>query len=301
MTVEASQIGPCGGNGIVVSGGRGIGIYDSFVHPETRSPDCCDHNDGVLVESARNVTVWGNVIAYGESNVEHPGATPPSLSAGNFLLNPRGPYPRSERASLERNERYRPRQLHVSSTNVRRYKYPDDQEDSINFGLGSDFVAAGNYVTGGHSKSGCGLIADDGASDVSIVSNQIVNSGQCGIGIASGTGQLVRRNRVINRNPVRGGGNTAIYAWNQYASVPCGPVSVSVNVATEIRKDGTQSGFWDGGGCNPVTRRHNIWNGAAEKLLTPIATRLPPPPIPPVPKNCAIESPYTTQKSWPPC
>ncbi len=40
------------------------------------------------------------------------------------------------------------------------------QEDSINFMFGSDLTARKNYVTGGHSPSGCGIIADEAANRV---------------------------------------------------------------------------------------------------------------------------------------
>ena len=35
--------------------------------------------------------------------------------------------------------------------------------------------------------------------------------------------------------------------------------------------------------------------------LNPIATTKPPPLIPPLPKNCVVTSPYSTQTSLPPC
>jgi hypothetical protein len=302
ITIEASRIGPCGGNGVVVSGSRAVRIYDSYIHPQTRSVGCCDHNDGVLVEHSSDVTLQGNVIAYGESNVEAPQSVTRLTVAGNFLLNPRGPYPRGQNVQA-----WNSRDVTVlnnytlSSTDVHRFLYRDDQEDSINFGEGSNFIAEANYVTGGHSRSGCGLIADDGADGVSILGNRVVDSGECGIGVASGTNQRVERNRVINRNPVKGGGNTAIYIWNQYKSVACGPVTASRNIATEVRRDGTQAGFWNGGGCDPVTLRHNVWNAAAKRLLTPVKEKLPPPLIPPQPRTCVIGSPYSTQTRWPAC
>jgi hypothetical protein len=302
ITIEASEIGPCGGNGIVVSGSNTIRIYDSFIHPQTRTKGYCDRNDGVLLENSSDVVIQGNVIAYGESNVEAPQGVSKLTVVGNFLLNPRGPFPRGQnvqawnvRNVLVRNN------YTLSSRDTRRFLYPDDQEDSINFGKGSNFVAQENYVTGGHSASGCGLIADDGANDVRLIDNRVVNSGGCGIGIASGATQIVKRNRVINRNPVKGAGNTAIYVWNQYKGVACGPVTVSDNVATEVRRDGTQSGFWNGGGCNPVKLGGNIWNKAAEKLLLPVGVKMPPPLIPPQPRSCVIESPYSTQIRWPAC
>ncbi len=302
ITIANSQIGPCGGNGIAVSGGGSIGIYDSYVHPERRAARCCDTNDGILVERTHDVTIQGDVVAYGESNVEAPQRVDGLAVVGNFLLNPRGPYPRGQNVQAWNATGVVVRDNYtLSSRDARRFRFPGEQQDSINFGRGSKFAAERNYVSGGDSKSGCGLIADDAANGVRIVSNSLLDSGQCGIGIASGSAQLVDGNRVLNRTPVPGAGNTAIYVWNQYHGVPCGPVTITHNVATEIRKDGSQSGFWNGGGCNPVHMHHNVWNEAAEKRLTPPGKRMPPPQIPPQPKSCVARSPYSTQQHWPAC
>jgi hypothetical protein len=301
ITIEASQIGPCGGNGINISGGRAIQIVDSYVHPETQSPGCCDHNDSIFVQGATAVTIQGNILAYGESNVEAAQRAKQLVVTGNFLLNPRGPFPRGQNvqawgaSDVAVDGNYA-----LSSTDTKRYEYPDDQEDSINFGRGSGFVAKNNYITGGHSPSGCGLIADDGANGSRFLNNQLVDTAGCGIGVASGTKQIVTGNRIINRTPVKGAGNTALYVWSQY-KVACGPVNVGGNVATELRKDGEQSGFWDGGGCSPVTLKDNVWNERAMKLLTPPDEKLPPPLIPPKPSRCVIETPYSTQTKWPAC
>lgn len=302
ITIENSEIGPCGGNGVNINGGSKIQIYDSYIHPETKSPGCCDHNDGVLVENAAEVTIQGNVIAYGESNVEAPQGVTGLTVIGNFLLNPRGPYPRGQNVQAwNATNAVVKNNYTLSSRDTQKYLYPDDQEDSINFGIGSGFVARGNYVTGGQSPSGCGIIADDEANSAQFTGNKLVDTGACGIGVASGTKQLVNHNRIINRDPVPGGGNTALYVWSQYSGVGCGPVTVSNNVATEIRNDGTQSGYWDGGGCDPVTLEGNVWNEAAEKRLTPVDAKLPPPLIPPQPRRCVISSPYSTQTKWPAC
>ena len=302
ITIERSQIGPCGGNGVSVSGGRFVRIYDSYIHPETHSKGCCDRNDGVLLENVSNVDVTGNVIAYGESNIEAPLGVSDLSIDGNFLLNPRGPFPRGQNVQTWNAHHILVRKNYtLSSRDTRRYLYPEDQEDSINFGLGESFKAEHNYVTGGESPSGCGIIADDGANSVEMVDNVLVDTGACGIGIASGTHQVADGNRAINRNPVKGGGNTAIYVWSQYPSAACGPVRFAHNIATEVRKDGTQSGFWNGGGCNPVTKKNNVWNEPAYKQLTPVREKLPPPEIPPQPDSCVIESPYSTQTKWPKC
>jgi hypothetical protein len=196
ITIEASQIGPCGGEGVSVNGGRDIRILDRYIHPETLSPGCCDYNDGVLVSGATRVTIEGNVIAYGETNVEAPQGGVSALTvSGNFLLNPRGPFPRGQNVQAWYASHVTVENNFALSSKDAKYLYPDDQEDSINVGQGSDFVAEGNYVTGGSSPSGCGIIADDGASDVRFESNRLLDTGQCGIGIASGTRQLVGEER----------------------------------------------------------------------------------------------------------
>ncbi len=302
ITIAASQIGPCGGNGIEIAHASGVRVFDSYVHSETLSRGCCDRNDGILVEDASDVTVRGNVVAYGESNVEAPQRVAHLVVEGNLLLNPRGPFPRGQNVQAWNARDVAVRGNYaLSSPDAARFLYPGNQEDSINFGIGSGFVAEGNYVTGGRSPSGCGIIADDGANRARFTGNVLVDTGQCGIGVASGTDQLVDGNRVFNRNPVAGGGNTAIYVWNQYKGVACGPVTLRDDVATEIRPGGVQAGFWDGGGCGAVRRSHDVWGRAAQTMLTPVARKLPPPPIPPQPERCAAASPYTTQTSVPRC
>jgi len=302
ITIEDSQIGPCGGNGINISGGGGIHIYDSYIHPETHQNLCCDYNDGVLAQNTSEIIIQGNVIAYGESNVEAPQGVNGLMAIGNFLLNPLGgDNSRGQNVQAwNSNNVVVQNNYTLSSQNTREYLYPDVQEDSINFGFGSGFVAMFNYITGGHSPSGCGLIADEAANDVLFFHNHLLDTGQCGIGIASGSRQLVDHNEVLNRNPVIGGGNVAIYVWNQYTET-CGPVTVSNNIATEILSKGVYNSFWYGGGCDPLTQIGNIWDEAAQRLLSPPSTKMPPPLIPPQPRNCVAKSPYSTQTDWPAC
>jgi hypothetical protein len=96
---------------------------------------------------------------------------------------------------------------------------------------------------------------------------------------------------------VTGGGNTAIAVWKQIpADPPCGNITISNNVASELKPDlATESGFWYGGGCDPITVTGNIFDSAARRHLTPVSSKLPPPLIPPVPFSCAVRSPFTNQ------
>ncbi len=301
ITIRASEIGPCGTakgphHGVHVSGSSGIKILDSYIHPEHQAAACCDSGDGVFLQSSSDVTIQGNVIAYGESNVEAAGVETLTV-VGNFLLNPRGLFPRGQNVQAWSGcKKIVVEENYALSSLDPKFLHPEHQEDSINFGLSDGIIARKNYVRGGHSASGCGIIADDRADNAQFLDNVLVDTGQCGIGIADGVNAVVSGNRVLNRTPVAGAGNTAIYVWKQYAS-PCGPVQVTNNVATEVRADGTHSGFWDGGGCAPVTTSNNTWDAAAQALLEPVETKHPPPPIPPKPFACTAASPYTTRSS----
>jgi len=88
ITVRSSEIGPCGGMGINISGGGTINVYDSYIHPGTPlSTSCCDTHDGILANGTTGLSIQGNVIAYGESNIEVNNVSNVSV-IGNFLLNP---------------------------------------------------------------------------------------------------------------------------------------------------------------------------------------------------------------------
>jgi len=302
VTIRGSEIGPCAGNGIVVTGNSSdVVIADSYVHPEHPTTGCCDTGDGVFVNGATSVTLQGNVIAWGEANVE--ANTVSGLTVvGNFLLNPQNSGSRGQNVQVWGNatgvdveDNYA-----LSSTDPK-WGAPEKQEDSINFGYTDGPVAKNNYVTGGHSPSGCGIIADEAANGVQFVGNVLVDTGQCGIGISDGTNQLADSNKVIDSTPVDGGGNTGIYVWKQYAEA-CGPVTVSNDVASALKPDGvTESGYWNGGGCDPVTLTNDTWDQAARTLLTPVAQKLPAPLIPPKPMACVAPAPFVTQTGWPRC
>ncbi|MGH9681049.1 MAG: alkaline phosphatase family protein, partial [Candidatus Acidiferrales bacterium] len=152
------------------------------------------------------------------------------------------------------------------------------------------------------SNSGCGIIADTGANSVQFLNNSILNSGQCGIGIADGTNQVVTGNKILNTTPVSGGGNTAIYVWKVTSSDPaCGPVQISNNIASAIDTSGAANSYWDGGGCGTVTMSNNTFDAAAAQALSPAASKLPPPAIPPLPASCVIASPFSNNTAFPPC
>ena len=325
VTITNSEIGPCGtedstlpSNGIHISGGSGDNIYDSYIHVENLASGCRDTHDGVLIDSnSSNDTVQGNAIAYGETNVETQSTNQITVT-GNFLLNPRGPFPRGEQfqSALSSNivvsNNYA-----LGSLDTSVYLYPEQIEDSLSFWCDGThscrgYTVQGNYVTGGHSTSGCGINCDQNATNCSFLNNILYNTSQCGINISDGTNQLISGNKILEDDTISGG-DTALVIWNEYPSYACGPVQMINNIATFMRTDGYASGYWNGGGCDPVTcdgvnadtdscNTFDYGSGrVAYNLLIHDPTVSNPPLIPPGPRNCVAKSPYSTQTSLVSC
>jgi Abnormal spindle-like microcephaly-assoc'd, ASPM-SPD-2-Hydin len=312
ITIQNSDIGPCSGgpvdsDAVKISSSNGVYVYDNYIHPEALSPGCCDHEDGVFVQSTidgpvQNIVIQGNVVAYGETNIEMINVDTASV-IGNFLLNPRGPFPRGAQFQCGTNCKNITvkNNYTLDSADKTKYLYPGDQYDAINFGTVDPFIVQGNFVTGGRTTSGCGLIADTGANNGQFLDNLVLNSGQCGIGIANGS-HKVDGNKVYNTTPVVGGGNVAIYVGSP--NNPCGPVTVTNNISDEVETDGSHNPYHSGTcqGVTPsITLGGNVFGAAADALLTPVDSVFPTPSIPPEPKTCVAVSPYSTQVGWPGC
>ena len=203
ITIQNSEIGPCNGRGIWINGGSGHKVYDNYIHPEQLASGCCDTHDGVFTTNTSDITIQGNVIAFSESNVEAGAGSNHINVIGNFLLNPRGPFPRGQNFQAGQSTYLLVQDNYaLSSMDTQKYPYPEVQEDSVNFWRSDDFTAKDNYITGGHSPSGCGLIADNASDRGQILNNILVDTGQCGIGISSGVDQTVDGNMILNRTPV---------------------------------------------------------------------------------------------------
>jgi aspartate 1-decarboxylase len=342
VTLENFDIGPCAGRGVYIGGGSGNNLYDNYIHVEGAASRCCDSRDGVFVNGSNSGTIQGNVIAYSETNVQTFNAND-TVITGNFLLNPQGPFPRGQQIQTGPGRRIRIVNNFLVSTRdstlgpaIRTSSSASillgqgtangPPSDNLNIYTTQNADVENNYITGGldatmpgsggaQAAAGCGLIADASntlASNNAIFKNNIlVNTGQCAIGIASGANLTVTGNKSISLNP-KSGGQTADYIWKQYTPL-CGPVMLSGNIGTLIRSNAYASGYWNGGGCDPVTcdgtntnidscntfdygGRRTAYNAL---IADPAVSK--PPLIPPQPKNCVANSPYSTQTSLPPC
>jgi hypothetical protein len=303
LTIRASQIGPCKGNGIVVHGGTRIKIYDNYIHPEGSLASCCDNTDGILAKNVTDLSIQGNVVAWGESNIEIQNTTRP-LIRGNFMFNPRNAGSRGTQIQCVNCTDGVIEDNYTKVTSKTESGLVPAQEDAISViaykGVSKNMIVRYNYVTGGNSDAGCGINADAGADGTQILNNTLVDTGQCGIFVC-GTHSIVSGNRVLNRTPVKGGGNTAISVWRFYSELPCGPVTVSDNIIAAKTLSGNWNSYWNGGGCDPVSLKGNVLNGAAKAMLEPAERKLRPPQIPPEPVLCVIASPYTNHTGLSKC
>jgi parallel beta-helix repeat protein len=328
ITIQGSTIGPCGTDnttqnswGIYVSGGSSINIYDNYIHVENLASVCGDSHDGILISDASSVTIQGNVIAYNERNIRIWHSSGVS-AIGNFILNPRGAASCSNSDNLGGDQFQAwaddsaPNQnitvsnnYTLNSEDTTLYKYPGKVSDSINFGVTNGVLAQGNYIVGGQYVNGAGLIADYKANSVQFSNNIVSNTFGAGIAIASGTNQTVSGNKVLVLQP-----STASTAGtgisNGYLAVPCGPVTVSNNVAYAIQTPSNWvQGYYDDGLCGATTLSGNTFDAGcvtgidctAYAILYPMSSSNPPPLIPPQPHACVAISPYSTQTSMPGC
>jgi hypothetical protein len=316
ITIENSEIGPCAGNGVVISGGSGTNIYDSYIHPETQATTCCDHNDGIFASDTQNLVIQGDVIAYGEDNIQVDGSSGITVS-GNFLLNPRNNAPNGARGHQFQSWANSTSVVVInnyalSSSDTSEYLYASAVQDAISFGKTTNFSAQNNFINGGQPPYGCAIIADTTTNNGSFTYNSVLDSGNCGIEIASGNHNTIDHNRVLNRNPNSNGETpVALSVWASYFSrtgETCSYGTVTNNIAAIKQLDGSYANglFAPSSGstsCFPLTESGNTLDAAAVPILTTpsVNSVFPTPAIPPQPKSCVVTSLYSTQTAMPPC
>lgn len=352
VTIQQSNIGPCGTNnssddstGIEVIGGSGENIFDNYIHVENLSSDGGDNHEGVLINGANDVTVQGNVLAFNETNVEINGGTSTGdVINGNFMLNPMGPFPRGQQfqsgngtssLTVENNRTLSCEQsacaTHSSGTGVScllcsnstlsgdAFPYYAVQEDAINIYGTATSTITDNWVEGGDSPSGQGILIDDGSGGtINITGNVLKDYGHGCVGPYGGGTITISNNKCESLTYIDQYQN-GMYFYNPYSST--GAITISDNVVSTLF--GNSSGTFDSG-CNPATTScyfnsfgggtsgsltltigsgnnyDNLYpapigggSGSAYEALNPIASTDPPPLIPPEPENCVANSPYS--------
>lgn len=116
----------------------------------------------------------------------------------------------------------------------------------------SPILVARNILrNGGPSSSGSGIMAgDNGGAFQEVRNNILLNPGQVGIGVASGTDIVVADNLILGEGLAWS--NVGVYVWNQY-NADCARITLSGNRVDWTNRDGAKGGFWDGKNCGPVS------------------------------------------------
>ncbi|MGF7234508.1 MAG: hypothetical protein ACQSGP_06075 [Frankia sp.] len=111
------------------------------------------------------------------------------------------------------------------------------------------------------SSGGSGMmLGDDGGSHIIARNNTLLNPGQVGFGVPSGTDIHIVNNTLYGAQ--RALSNVGIYVWNQSSS-SCGGIEVSGNKVHWLNSAGTINGGWNAGNCGTVAGWDtNNWNAS---------------------------------------
>jgi parallel beta-helix repeat protein len=127
----------------------------------------------------------------------------------------------------------------------------------------------GNWIRGGGpSTSGGGImVGDNGGSCIYVQNNLLVNPGQYGIAISSGTYIQILNNKIYaKQQPFT---NVGLYVWNQYTSA-CSSNTASGNLINWTDHTGASNPYWDNGNCGPVSGwSTNIYDTTIDSTMLP--------------------------------
>ena len=137
-----------------------------------------------------------------------------------------------------------------------------DTEDVISLFQSSHVMVESNRLEGTNwtSDSGSGIaLGDDGGTGNTAQNNILVNIGQVGIHVSGGTNHKIIGNTILGQP--RANSNVGIYVWNQ-AGGTCSGAVVKNNKVYWRKADGTEQGWWAGGGCGHVTMSGNNFSAS---------------------------------------
>ncbi len=173
-------------------------------------------------------------------------------------------------------------------------------------------TVSANYAIGGRSGSATCYLVNDPNTSTTITNNRGINCGGNGAatlgisgGVGTASGNLMFSNVNTNISSAAG-----VAAFNWSGSSPYA-WTVSNNKIDMLTSDGYHNGLYCGSYCSNITLSNNYIGSSPSVPFSTLSTASTvaqieavlgaPPLIPPVPKNCVIESPFTTQTSKPAC
>jgi hypothetical protein len=213
---------------------------------------------GVYLYKCTNVTIESSYFSNVASGV-YANQSTMIYVANNQMLNMKGPAPRGQFVQFNQCYGGGNKVLGNKFENIMGQSYP---EDGINVyrssgTASSPITIAYNWIRGGGpSNSGGGIaLGDDGGSFQTAFENILINPGQYGIAVASGTAMSIENNKIYAKQASFT--NVGTFAWNQYSgSTGCSAVTISGNEVNFTAAGGYQNASWNGGNCGTI----NGWN-----------------------------------------
>ncbi len=210
-------------------------------------------NEGVNLSNCTNITIINCTFSKIETGLYA------CLSSGisftnNDVQNVQGPYPKGQMCQFDKVSGAGNSISYNVAENVSGQSNP---EDCISLYMTNGTAASpvqvnNNWIRGGGpSNSGGGIMTgDDGGSYISVQNNILVNPGQYGIAVASGTNINVSNNKIYSASfPFS---NVGLYVWNEYAT-PCSSITCMNNQINFYSKYGTINNTYSPGNCGTVT------------------------------------------------
>jgi Right handed beta helix region len=293
VVIEDSEIGPCAGNAVDITNSENITVENNYIHTERSGSSVMNSGLGVHIETSSRVLVQRNRFERNETSVYGYKTGHSIRIIGNYSLNPLGPFPRGQHVQLWSCNRGGPleRRCEVASNYGRLDPERGSRlgathtEDMLSIGKSDYALVEDNYLIGGDSPSGCGIIVEGPSSFTTIRDNVVIRTAQCGIGVANADHTLVEDNRVLDTNLIdlglTTGGNIGIYVWRSAdSSDNCFSNTVQRNIVSNRLPNGKYNDLNLSSRCTSTVKRDNITGSAARSLLTPEDDKLPPPPEP---------------------
>ena len=256
------DISGSGANCIDLSNCSNITINNCILHSSTLN--------GVHLYNCKNITIT-NCFMYNVATGVYAEYSSTVNVNHNQVANVQGPLPRGQMVQFN----------NVSgSGNVISYNICENvagqsnPEDVINLyktnGTASSPVQViGNWIRGGGpSTTGGGImLGDQGGSYMIAQDNILVNPGQYGVAIASGTNIQVLNNKIFSTQ--QSYSNVGLYIWNQY-NTACSLNTISGNQVSWKNSAGTENDGWNSGNCGAVSGwSANTFNAPIDASILP--------------------------------
>lgn len=209
--------------------------------------------EGVNLYNCTNITIVNCAIDSVETGL-YAAKSSTIKFTDNDVRNVQGPYPKGQMAQFDNVSGGGNSISYNACENITGQSNPEDVISLyMSGGLATDRLQViGNWIRGGGpSNSGGGIMTgDNGGSYILIKDNILVNPGQYGIAIASGTHISIKDNKVYSAKlPFS---NVGIYAFNQYPT-ECSSDTVMNNTVNWTYKDGQLNNLYNNGSCGVVT------------------------------------------------